>query len=181
MRRRKFLVVALVAAMIALTAGVYIGFAARVPEASPLPDGAVARLFATRFQDADGKMQAIEQWRGKTLVINFWASWCSPCREEMPAFSRLHQKHAANGVQFVGIALDTANNVVEFSKQSPVSYPLLIADAEGTELARQMGNARLALPYTVVLGPAGELKLARLGRVSEPELDGLLSTRPSQQ
>lgn len=176
MRNSKRLVVGLVAAMLALAAGVYIGMETR-QERTPgtsISAEAITRLFATRLNDADGKPQALSKWRGKTLVINFWATWCPPCREEMPSFSRLQTKYAANGVQFVGIALDTSDNVVTFSKQFPVSYPLLIADSEGTDLTRQLGNAQMALPYTVVLGAGGEVRLARLGRVSEQELDLLL-------
>jgi len=176
MRRSKLLFAGLVAIILAVVAGAYVGLAARRPETlSPaIPGAAIARLFAARLNDTDGKVQALSQWQGKTLVVNFWASWCPPCREEMPAFSRLQTKYAANGVQFVGIALDTADNVINFSQQQPASYPLLIADSEGTELTRELGNSRLALPYTVVLGPGGEVKLARLGRVSEQELDTLL-------
>ena len=174
MRRSKLLLIGLSAVLIALVAGVYIGTAPSPADPS-LPDGAVARLLATRLNDSAGKPQAIAQWQGKTLVINFWATWCPPCREEMPSFSRLQSKYAANGVQFVGIALDTADNVIKFSLQQPVSYPLLIADREGSELTRQLGNASLGLPYTVVLGPAGDVRMARLGRVSESELDALLA------
>jgi thiol-disulfide isomerase/thioredoxin len=176
MRNSKLLVVGLVGAMIALAAGVYIGMGARI-ERTPEPSissEAIARLFATRLNDSEGKKQTFTQWQGKTLVVNFWATWCPPCREEMPSFSRLQKKYAANGIQFVGIAIDTAENVISFSKQYPVSYPLLIADSEGAELARQLGNSRMALPYTVVLAADNEVRLARLGRVSEQELDVLL-------
>jgi len=176
MRNRKLLVVGLVGAMIALAAGVYIGMGARI-ERNPDPSissEAIVRLFATRLNDSDGKQQTFKQWQGKTLVVNFWATWCPPCREEMPSFSRLQTKYASNGVQFVGIALDTAENVISFSKRYPTSYPLLIADSEGADLTRQLGNSRLALPYTVVLASNGEVRLARLGRVSEQELDILL-------
>ena len=176
MRNSKLLVIGLVGAMIALVAGVYIGMGARIditPEPS-ISSEAIARLFATRLNDSEGKQQTLKQWQGNTLVINFWATWCPPCREEMPSFSRLQTKFAANGVQFVGIALDTAENVINFSQQSPTTYPLLIADSEGTELTRQLGNSRLALPYTVILASNGEVRLARLGRVSEQELDILL-------
>jgi peroxiredoxin len=93
----------------------------------------------------------------------------------MPAFSRLQTKYGANGVQFVGIALDTADNVKTFSQQQPVSYPLLIADSESTELTRELGNSRLALPYTLVLGPRGDVQLVRLGRIAEQELEALLA------
>ena len=176
MRNSKRLVVGLVAAFIALAAGVYIGLETR-QERPPEPSisaEAITRLFASQLKDTEGKPQAFAQWQGKTLVVNFWATWCPPCREEMPSFSRLQTKHAANGIQFVGIALDTSDNVATFSKQFPVSYPLLIADSEGADLTRQLGNAQMALPYTVVLGTGGEVRLARLGRVSEQELDLLL-------
>ena len=180
MRRYRLLLAGLATATIALAGALYLGPAAP-PAAPTLPDGGVARLFAARFDDSDGKAQAIAQWQGKTLVVNFWATWCPPCREEMPSFSRLQTKYAKNGVQFVGIALDTADNVTKFVQKQPVSYPLLIGDLAGTELTRLLGNASLALPYTVVLGPAGDVMLARLGRVSEGELDTLLTkTSPSQ-
>jgi thiol-disulfide isomerase/thioredoxin len=181
MKRSKVLLIGVTVAMIALVAGIYVaaGRAAPAP-ATALADGALARLFATRLPDTGGKAQAIAQWQGKTLVINFWASWCPPCRDEMPAFSRLQTKHAANGVQFVGIAIDTRDNVVDFARNHPVSYPLLIADSEGIELARQLGNSRLALPYTIVIAPTGEVRLTRLGRVSEQELDALLPELPAR-
>jgi peroxiredoxin len=89
----------------------------------------------------------------------------------MPAFSRLQDRHAARGVQFVGIALDTADNVRAFAAAHPVNYPLLIGGAAGVDLARQFGNARLALPYTLLIAPDGDLRLVRLGPVSESELD----------
>lgn len=176
MRNSKRLVVGLVAALIALAAGVYVGLESR-QERSPEPSiapAAIARLFATRLNDSAGQPQAFAQWQGKTLVINFWATWCPPCREEMPAFSRLQSKYAANGVQFVGIALDTAEQVTTFAQQSPVSYPLLIADSAGAELTRQLGNAQMALPYTLLLDAGGEVRFTRLGRVSEQELERLL-------
>jgi thiol-disulfide isomerase/thioredoxin len=181
MKRSQILLIGFTAAMIALVAGVYVAAGRSTPApAAALADGALARLFAARLPDADGKAQAIAQWQGKILVINFWASWCPPCRDEMPAFSRLQTKHAANGVQFVGIAIDTQDNVVDFARNHPVSYPLLIADSEGIELARQLGNSRLALPYTIVIAPTGEVRLTRLGRVSEQELDALLPELPAR-
>ena len=138
-------------------------------------------LFATKLEGSGGKTQQIAQWRGKTLVVNFWATWCPPCREEMPIFSRLQTKYAAKGVQFVGIALDTADNVSRYSEQQTVGYPLLIGGTSGGELAQQLGDTSLALPYTVVVGAAGEVKLVRLGRVGEGELDALLADASSRQ
>ena len=169
-------------AVVAVAAGVYAGLAGRgerTPAATISPD-AVAQLFATRFDDSAGKPQDLAQWRGKTLVVNFWATWCEPCRDEMPALSRLNEGFSPNGVNFVGIALDTSANVANFAKKLAVNYPLLIAGPEGIELSQSLGNTKSALPYTVVLGPRGDVLLTRLGRVSEPELATVLqkSIRP---
>jgi len=139
-----------------------------------LPADVVAHFFASTLEDESGVPQALSQWRGKTLVVNFWATWCPPCREEMPAFSRLQQIYTAKGVQFVGIALDSADSVRAFSERFPMSYPLLIGAAKGVELAGQFGNSTLSLPYTVVLDREGAGRLLRLGPLSEDELDDFL-------
>ena len=180
MRKSQALLIGIAVATIALGGGAYLGRTAP-PAAPKLTESSIAHLFAARFDDSSGKAQPLAQWRGKTLVINFWASWCPPCREEMPSFSLLQAKYAANNVQFVGIALDTADNVTRFLQQQTVGYPLLIGGAPGNELAQQLGNANLALPYTVVLGGAGDVRLVRLGRVSESELDDLLARASSRR
>ena len=182
MKKSKTLIVGLIAALLALGTGVYIGMEARdakEPE-STLSTDVVSQFFSTRLNDETGKPHAIEQWRGKILVVNFWATWCQPCREEMPAFSRVQTKYAANGVQFVGIALDNSNNVTQFKKALSISYPLLIAENEGSTLTRQLGNSRLALPYTIVFGKAGEVRLTHLGQLSEQDLEKVLQAATSQ-
>jgi thiol-disulfide isomerase/thioredoxin len=173
---RRVTAVMLVAATIATLAGVYAGITAgvkRIPETAPGPD-AVARLFAMRMDDAAGKTQEFAQWRGKPLVVNFWATWCEPCRDEMPALARLHQRFSPNGVNFVGIALDTSANVSDFAKIYKISYPLLVAGTEGIELSQDLGNFHSALPFTVILGSDGKALSTRLGRISEHELESVL-------
>ena len=182
MKRPHAYAIIFAAATIAVLAGVYAGIAGRkeqIPVAAIKPE-AIARLFATRLYDSAGKLQDVAQWRGQTLVVNFWATWCEPCRDEMPALSRLNNRFSTNGVKFVGIALDTPANVADFAKKLAISYPLLIAGPEGIELAQDLGNSHSALPYTVVFGPRGEPLLTRLGRVSEAQLATLLqkSARP---
>lgn len=177
MTKGRIFLAGLAAATIALAAGIYTGLQRTEPppETAPvLAPGSIDKLFASTLNDIDGKAQTFGQWRGKTLIVNFWATWCPPCREEMPAFSRLQAKYAANGVQFVGIALDSIHAVREFSLQYPVVYPLLIGEADSGNLARQLGNPRLALPYTLIIAPDGEARFARLGTLSEHELDNLL-------
>ena len=164
-------IVALLVAIYAVTQH----FASDRKASSGVGAGAAASLLASRLDDAKGGPQSFAQWRGKTLVVNFWATWCPPCREEMPAFSRLQRLHADKGVQFVGIALDSAESVRSFSESYPVSYPLLVGGARGVELAGLFGNTTLSLPYTVVLARDGAIRLRRLGLVSESELDRLLA------
>ena len=174
--RQRWWIVAITIAL-ATGAGAYLGTRQR-PDGPKPETGAYRRLLATSLPDNSGKLQPLAQWQGKTLVINFWATWCPPCREEMPALSRLQTKHAANGVQVVGIALDNADNVARFSTQSPTRYPLLIGDSNTSELTRALGNVQLALPYTVVFGPEGDTRLTRLGLVSEDELESVLRKQP---
>lgn len=183
MRHSKRLFLGITLALIALAAGVYVGIGTREARslATSVPPEVIAQLFATRLDDAEGKPVSFAQWHGKTLIVNFWATWCPPCREEMPAFSRLQTKYGANGVQFVGIALDTSDNVKAFSSKHPVSYPLPIANSDTSELTRRLGNSQLALPYSVILGPGGEVLMTRLGRVSESELDALLQKEKPRQ
>jgi len=167
------------AAVVALLAGVYVGShrAGTSPQTAPVAKAqALANLYASRLEDVDGKPYSFSAWKGKTLVVNFWATWCPPCREEMPAFSRLQNRYALRGVQFVGIALDTTESVRAFAGQYPVSYPLLVSGSAGVELARQLGNASLSLPYTLVVSPGGDVPLDHLGPLAEHDLDLVLRT-----
>jgi thiol-disulfide isomerase/thioredoxin len=177
LKRSQAYFILLAAAAVAALAGIYAGIAGRETPVNRIPAEAVARLLSTRMNDSGGKTHDFAQWRGQTLVINFWATWCEPCRDEMPALSRLHQRFSPKGINFVGIALDTPANVADFAKKLAISYPLVIAGSEGIELSQELGNSRSALPYTVVLGADGETLLTRLGRVSEAELTRLLQDR----
>jgi len=131
-------------------------------------------LTSLTLPDTNGVNQALGQWRGKVLVVNFWATWCPPCREEMPAFSRLAGQHAANGVQFVGISIDTLNNVIDFQKRTPVSYPLLIGTMETVQNTIPLGNNAQALPFTAIFDRSGVLHSVKLGRLPEAELAHIL-------
>ena len=178
MRNSQRLMIGIVAALLALIAGVY---AAKTVRSAPPPEtpfslspAIVEQLFAARMPDTNGVQQTLSQWKEKTLVINFWATWCPPCREEMPAFSRLQSKHAENGVQFIGISIDFADNVKKYARQLQPTYPLLIGDVIGADLNRLLGNTKQALPYTLVLDPHNKVLFRHLGQVREGELDALL-------
>lgn len=136
----------------------------------PESERAIAQLLAMPFTTVEGQTKKLADWQGKILVVNFWATWCPPCREEMPEFSRAQDQYGPNGVQFVGIAIDEAAKVVEFSKKEPVTYPLLIAPPEMPGLTAKLGNQQQVLPFTVVVNRDGKLISSHLGRLTEDNL-----------
>jgi thiol-disulfide isomerase/thioredoxin len=132
-------------------------------------------LFAASFPDAQNKRQKLSQWRGKVMVLNFWASWCPPCREEMPAFDALQKKYASKNVQFVGISAEDVNKLNQFSIEVKVGYPLLAGDFDAMSLAQYLGNDKSILPYTVVVDKAGKIVKIWLGIVDNSELEKILA------
>lgn len=124
--------------------------------------------------DAQGQQQPLAQWRGKVLVVNFWATWCAPCREEMPEFVATQKRDGAKGVQFVGIAVDDPEKVRAFVKEIGLNYPALIGGYGAIELSKRLGNDLAALPFTIVLDRAGRVAHTQLGPLKPAKLDDLL-------
>ena len=174
---------ALIAGLAAVAATAGYGVAnfnhqAQVTQPGMSPDKvklATSQLLALTLPDSSADGQALSQWRGRILVVNFWATWCLPCRDEMPGFSRLHQKYSAKGVQFVGIAFDSADKVQEFANLTPVSYPLLVGSSALMPITAELGDAVGGLPFTVIIGRDGSLLQSRLGLWKEAALDLILA------
>ncbi len=159
----------------------YAGYRLGAPEnglASPVTP--TLSIFDVTLSDLQGRPQSIGQWRGKVLVVNYWATWCHPCREEMPGFSRLQDKFRDKGVQFVGISIDDAAKIIEFQKETPTTYPLLIGEIGTMKNSADLGNTRQALPFTAVFDRQGKLALTKLGRLSEKELEPELAELASR-
>lgn len=135
----------------------------------------VAALLAVPLRDLEGRPVALSNRSGRVLVCNFWATWCAPCREEIPALNRIHRKMAASGVEIFGIAIDQARNVVDFLKTVPIAYPVLLGDSGLMEVMRRLGNSGGGLPFTVVLDRHGVLAERKLGIISETTLEHRLS------
>ena len=115
--------------------------------------------------DLQGKVHDIKEWDGKVLVINFWATWCPPCRKELPAFVELQEKYAAKGLQFVGVAVDTPQNVSDFVDTYGVNYPMLVAELEAIDIGKKYGNRFGALPYTVIVDRSGKIVFVHRGEL----------------
>jgi thiol-disulfide isomerase/thioredoxin len=161
-----------VVAVAALTAGLYFG--ERASQETVSANAAAKAVAGLILPDPDGTPQAFSQWHGKVLVVNFWATWCAPCREEMPLFNSAQQQYGSRGVQFVGIAADSPEKVREMVAASPLGYPTVIAGYGAVELSQTLGNRLGALPYTVVLDRAGNVVYRQLGPFSEAKLNTIL-------
>ncbi len=133
----------------------------------------VRGLLQASMPDLAGKQVSIAQWKGKVLVVNFWATWCAPCREEIPDFVKLHHEFGSKGAQFVGIAADQADKVTQFANEFGIDYPLLIGNAGALELARRVGNKTSSLPFTVVIDRNGKIVYRQLGILKPAKLRAL--------
>ena len=135
-----------------------------------------AELLASRFADLSGQPRRLVDWRGKALLVNFWATWCAPCREEIPLLDAAQQQFASRGLQVVGIAIDNGANVRQYATAVKMDYPILLADSAAVGLMRGLGNASGGLPFTVLLDRSGRLIERRLGPYSAAELQTALAS-----
>lgn len=168
---RKWTIAAAVA-LAAAGAGLMVARQQQAEHATQVQSGAA--LVALQLADMDGRTRSLAEWKDKVVVVNFWATWCAPCREEMPEFSRISQEYAAKGVQFVGIGIDTPVNVQKFIAESPVAYPLLVGAGDAMQAAATIGNTLMALPFTAVLNRQGQVVQTKLGKMQRPELESAI-------
>jgi thiol-disulfide isomerase/thioredoxin len=164
---RRWLVGGVAAAALAAGAGLAL-WRLRPQEADA---GAADDFWQASFQTPGGAALAAASFKGRPLLINFWATWCPPCVEEMPLLDAFFRQHAGNGWQVLGLAIDQPSAVRQFLTRTPVTFPIGLAGLEGTELAKRMGNLAGGLPFTVVLGADGTVRHRRMGRVSQDDLN----------
>jgi thiol-disulfide isomerase/thioredoxin len=164
--RRGLLLIA--AGAIALGLGIGVALWDRNP-----PDAAA--LLALSLPDTHGNPQSLRQWRGKVLVVNFWATWCGPCREEMPEFVRAQRELGSKGLQFVGIAVDQRDKVVQFANELDLNYPALIGGYDAVELSKPLGNRLAALPFTVIVDREGRIAHTQLGPLKPAQLRSIVA------
>jgi thiol-disulfide isomerase/thioredoxin len=172
MRRAVKVALTVAVAAAALAAGGYVGLTRYAADAPP--GGAPAALARIALPDLAGKQVALASWQGKVLVVNFWATWCTPCRREIPGLISVQGKYAANGLQIVGIAVDQADKARTYAKKIGINYPILVAGMEGASLSRELGNRTGALPFTLVVDRAGKVVKTHLGLITAGELEKLV-------
>ena len=174
--------------LVAVAAGAAAYFASRAwlaadPSAPTSAAGSIAPAQAViperrpdvTLADRDGKLRSLAEWNGQPQVINFWATWCAPCREEIPGFVRLQKRHGARGLQLVGIAIDQPGKAADFAREFGINYPVLIGGMESLEPLRQSGNRQAGPPYTLVMDRGGKVVSRQLGGRKESRLEELVT------
>lgn len=167
MNRRQWIIIVVIS-LLALVSGVLTS--QWIYKSGLASDPTVKAFLENPWQTPDGKAANTQEWQGKVLVVNFWASWCPPCVEEMPTLDKLQQEFLKQNVLFVGIGIDSPSNIREFLEKTPVSYPIMIGGLQGSNLSKQMGNSQGALPYTVIINAKGKATYSKLGKIGEDEL-----------
>lgn len=128
------------------------------------------------LQDRDGQMRSIRSWPGKSMIVNFWATWCAPCRREIPLLREIQQKHGAEGFQVVGVAVDFREDVLKYAGEIGIDYPILIGEQDGLDAVTQFGMGSLGFPFTVFADTQGQIVLTHLGELTRPQSEVMLDT-----
>jgi thiol-disulfide isomerase/thioredoxin len=134
-----------------------------------------ARLPDFSLKDLTGKSISISAWSGKSLVVNFWATWCAPCRREIPLLKTIAAEWAGRDLKVVGIAVDYPDKVKDFAGQLKIDYPVLIGDQDALDVAAKFGMASPAFPFTVFTDRRGEVVALFVGELHRPQVDFILS------
>jgi thiol-disulfide isomerase/thioredoxin len=151
---------------------------AQTPTPAPTPAAPASQLVETlpQFQlaDRDGQLRSLQDWPDRALIVNFWATWCAPCRREIPLLQQLQRDHAAEGFQVIGIAVDFRDKVLAYADEMQIEYPLLIGEQEALDAAAAFGVATVGLPFTVFSDRKGRIVTAHLGELTAAEADLIL-------
>lgn len=158
------------AGLAAVAGAAGVGVALWRHQPNPVLQEAENRFWSSRFEGPHGEVVDLNHWRGKPLLVNFWATWCPPCVEEMPLLNAFYQAHAARGWQVLGLAVDRVEPVRRFMEKLPIEFPVALAGMAGIELSRTLGNPTGGLPYSIAMGASGVVLERKIGKLSESEL-----------
>lgn len=153
-----------------------------------LPEAKVSIIGQQRpdfgLKDIEGQMRKINEWDGKVILVNFWATWCPPCKKEIPAFMQLQDEYGAQGFQVIGIAIDDEESVKDYADTLGINYPIMAAELAAMEISRWYGNRLNALPYSVFVGRDGKISHTKPGELTKQQVEKiikpLLATEPSK-
>jgi thiol-disulfide isomerase/thioredoxin len=170
-------------AAIAVVAGV-VGFFAYQRWAVPPEETAAVQqqpgmpevLPAFSLQNREGTLQSIKDWPGKSMIVNFWATWCAPCRREIPLLNELNRTRSAEGFQIVGVAVDFRDDVLKYASDIGIDYPILIGEQDGLDAVTSFGVEAVGFPFTAFTDNQGRIINLHLGELTAPQAQVILDT-----
>ncbi len=168
-------------ALLASVLGGIVEHGTRQPTAANSPPSALIGqpLPALALPDLDGRMHALAEYRGQRVLMNFWATWCAPCLDEMPALQRAQRKFGEHGAIVVGIGMDSAEHVRAFLAGHPLNYPILLGDMRSPSTSLRLGDTAGILPYSVLIGTDGSILDTHAGALSKDQLEQWLGGKKS--
>jgi thiol-disulfide isomerase/thioredoxin len=161
--RRELLILGGVAAAAAVAGGVVGALALQARTGA-------ADLLSSQLPDLTGRMRRVAEWQGRALLCNFWATWCAPCREELPLLEAAQHTYGPAGFQVIGIGVDSAANIREYLKVVRITFPVLVGEVAALDLMRALGNRQGGLPFSILMDSAGRIRQRKLGAYSKAEL-----------
>ncbi len=173
--RRRWLVAGV--AGTAAMAGAFVAWQKYQPHA--VLDAAALHFWAQSFEKPEGGLLHMADLRGKPLLVNFWATWCPPCIEELPLIDAFYQENKAKSFQVVGLAIDQPSQVKRYLSQRPLTFPNALAGFGGTELGKSLGNAEGVLPYSVMFDAKGRVLTQKAGKLDQKDLNQWLQKAQS--
>jgi thiol-disulfide isomerase/thioredoxin len=174
---KPWITAAVAAAAVAAGIAVYLSRSTEPP--GPVAAAPVSQLAATlpsfQLADRDGALRSLQDWPDRALIVNFWATWCAPCRREIPLLQQLQRDHGPEGFQVVGVAVDFRDKVLAYADEMKIDYPLLIGEQEALDAASAFGVEAVGLPFTIFSDRRGRVVTAHLGELTAAEADLILA------
>lgn len=175
MKPTRILIIALVGLLVGVLTGIGIKMLRQAEwPAEPAEAPVLEQMPEFTYPDLEGRLRHGNEWKTNILVLNFWAAWCPPCREETPLFVDLQEQYARDNVRFVGITIDDREPVADFVDTYGVEYPVLLGDLDAITLSRHLGNRFDGLPFTVIVEPGGRILARFVGGVSREQIEPVL-------